>query len=255
MKRELSVTDLRDRVLLELRKTGFQTTIEHLRQSVGYATPTYLVGGFVRDCARALFEDRCIETKDLDVVVETSRLREALELLPGERHVTPLGGYRLWPPSTVGWVDLWQLADTVWIARLNLAPTIANFLAGVDLNVDRIALGLHDHVVRDSGCLRAIATKTIDLDADVAVGDLFPAELGRAVIAHLKTGYPLAERVVEQIRARISDVLSVAVLERLRGDGYGDEMLDRLTTFLQMVRREEHSQAKVGDSHDRVGQH
>lgn len=255
MKRALSLADLRDKVLLELRSAGFQTTIEHLRQSVGYATPTYVVGGFVRDCARALFEDRCIEPKDLDVVVETSRLEEALALLPGARQVTPLGGYRLWPPSTVGWVDLWQLADTVWIARLHLAPTIANFLAGVDLNVDRIALGLHDHVVRDSGCLRAIATRTIDLDADVALGDLFPAELGRAVIAHLKTGYPLAERVVERLRARVSDVLSPAVLERLRGDGHGDEMLEGLTTFLQTVRRRGHGNANVGDSHDRVGQH
>lgn len=236
--RALSLADLHEKVLLELRSTGFQVAIGHLRLSLGHATPIYVVGGFVRDCARALIEDRNVEAKDLDVVVETSRLEEALAALPGKRQVTPLGGCRWWPPATSGWIDAWQLADTVWIRRLGLAPTIANFLAGVDLNVDRIVVGLHDHTVRDCGCLTAIATRTIDLDADIALDDLSPAELGRAVIAHLRMGYSLSERVVERLRACHDDVLSPVVLERLRGDGHGDQVIENLISFLRAMGRE-----------------
>ena len=253
MMRLLSVADLRDKVLSELQSTGFHTTIERLRRSLGQATPTYVVGGFVRDCARALFDDRRVDAKDVDVVVETSRLEEALAALPGEREVTPLGGCRLWPSATSGWIDVWQLADTAWIARLGLAPTIDNFLAGVHLNVDRVALGLHDHSVRDRGFLTAIAARRIDLDADVALDELFPAELRRAVIAHFKTGYALSERVAQRLSACGDEILSPSVLERLRRDGHGDEMMEGLTRFLRAGRRGDAPKGRGGNSHHGTG--
>jgi hypothetical protein len=134
-------------------------------------------------------------------------------------------------------IDVWQMQDTVWISHLQLAPTIDNFLAGVDLNVNRIALGLPDGTVRDGGCLEAIASRVIDLDAAVAVEQLRPAELARAVIAHLKTGYLLSKRVLAMLHTQRGAVLSPTVLESLRGDGHPEETIRRLESFFRTPHR------------------
>jgi hypothetical protein len=224
---------LRLRVIDELVACGLDAAIGHLRALLPGATPIFLVGGFVRDCARMLLEGEVGIPKDADIVVDTDRLSSAIHHLDGSVSRTALGGYRWQPPGGSLSIDTWQLADTVWIQELGLPRDIESFLDGVDLNVDRVAIGLHDQSVFDRGCSDAIRSRTIDLDGKYRLSGLECDELARAIVAHLKTGYRLSRTVQEGLQRVNFDNLMARAAERLRIDGYSEEIVDRVLRVIR----------------------
>lgn len=224
--------DVRSQLLRDLDTTGLRVPLRKLRGRLGLTTPMYLVGGAVRDCVRTLREGGEHRPKDADVVVATRNLGSALRDIPGTLSTTPLGGFRWMPDGATAWIDVWQLVDTVWIEALGLSATMDSFLAGVDLNVDRIAVAFHERAVLDGGCLAAVRSCVIDLDARVHLPELRPAELARAVIAHFKTGYALSATVQSALNGADATVLSSEVIERLRQDGYDERDLTQVRRFV-----------------------
>jgi hypothetical protein len=199
--------------------------------------PAYVVGGAVRDAARSLIEARAVTPKDVDVVIDTDRLAAALGQMPGVITRTPLRGWRWTPPGATSWIDVWPLRETVWIRELSLPASVRSFLAGVDLNIDRIAIDLVTGEVFDEGALDAIERRVIDLDAAVRLENLAAAELVRAVLAHLRTGYSLADRVVRALEAPAVHVVTDDLRARLLDDGYTVADLRRATIFMTRTSR------------------
>ena len=220
------------RVLEELQLVGLDLPLAQLRARLPHDTPVFLVGGFVRDCARALIESISVDVKDADIVADTEGLGLAMRTLGGVLSRTPLGGYR-WQAREKGiWIDAWQLKDTVWIHSLKLPVNIDSFLDGVDLNLDRIAIGLHDQSEYDRGCYSAIINRTIDLDAKYRLSELEPDELARAIVAHLKTRYHLSSSILKAFGRFDLDALAARATERLIGDGYPDAMVAQVRRFI-----------------------
>jgi hypothetical protein len=221
------------RVLEELQLVGLDLPIAQLQSALPRNTPIFLVGGFVRDCVRALIESISVDAKDADIVASTDRLDSAMDMLDGILSRTSLGGYRWRAPEKSVWIDAWELKETIWIHSLELPVHIDSFLDGVDLNVDRIAVGLHDRSIYDRGCSSAIIGRTIDLDAKVRLRELEPDELARAVVAHLKTGYQLSGSVRRALARFELNSLAARATQRLLGDGYPDLTVAQVSRFIR----------------------
>ena len=223
---------LRRGVLQEFAATGLQHDLSRLQECFSAETPVFLVGGFVRDSVRHLLGESSVAPKDIDIVIDTTELARCMRYQSGKVTRTPLGGFRWWPSPGgyrhQSWIDVWQLQDTIWIKQMNLKPTIDNTLAGFDLNINRIAFGLHDQSLVDRGCLSGIDARVIDLDAEIRLENLLSFEIARAVIAHLKTSYVLSDRVLSLLRQNSTEVLSSQVFDRLRKDGYSKAKLRKL---------------------------
>ena len=179
-----------------------------------------------------MIEGHPVKSKDADIVIDTDNLANELGNFGGKLSRTPLGGFHWIPAGASGWIDVWQLSDTVWIRALHLPPTIESFLDGVDLNIDRIAVGLHNHMVIDRGCLSGLARRYIDLDAKFTLKELALDELARAVVAHLNTGYALSERVLSSLDHAALAALLKRSSERLAGDGYPSERIAQVRQFI-----------------------
>lgn len=221
-----------------LKKNGLGPAIDTLHANFGtFDIPVFLVGGFVRSCLASLIHGSSIEPKDADIVVDTDALESFMQTLhPDDFSRTQFGGFRWQPKRGKIWIDIWQLQDTVYIKRFAMPPTLESFLDGVDLNIDRLAVGLHDGtVVADRSAYSGIRNKIIDLDAKVQMEDFLPAELARAVIAHLKTGYALSPKVQKLLKERKSDIMMKDTVDRLEADGYSVEMLRKVRSFVAQV--------------------
>jgi hypothetical protein len=153
-------------------------------------------------------------------VIDTNTLASTLQAMPGTISRTSLGGFRWKTPEAEIPLDLWQLKDTVWIRERGLAPTITSFLAGVDLDIDRIAIGLHDGAVFGDDCYRAILEKRISLDAVYHLEALATDEYARALMARYKTGYALSDDLHVSIFRTDYSALAKRAFERLGADGY-----------------------------------
>lgn len=220
----------------KLRTSGLDRHLMSLVEVLEPSAQIFVVGGFFRDCVRECQEDKRIVPKDLDVVVDTERLSHALYKIGARVTTTPLGGYR-WQPNGVGaWMDIWQLKDTMWLRNETGVLSIREYLAGVDLNIDRIAFDFQGNVVYDDGCLAGLASRTIDLDAAIRIEHLLPYELVRAVVAHIKTSYAFTSRVTQLIRRCDAMTLTKAGEERLPYDGYGDAVLTATRSVMQSIR-------------------
>jgi hypothetical protein len=220
-----------------LDRTKLAGPVERLQRTFPIGTAIFVVGGFARDCARALIERHPVKSKDLDIIIDTNSLANELEKFNGKLSRTPLGGFHWIPVGASGWIDVWQLSDTVWIRAQHLPSTIEAFLNGVDLNIDRIAVGLHNHTVMDRGCLSGLVGRFIDLDATTKLKELALDELARAVVAHLKTGYALSERVLSSLDHADLSALLERSSERLAGDGYTSQQIGQVRQFI-LNRRE-----------------
>ena len=219
-------------LMVALDRAHFSLPVERLQRNFPIGTATFVVGGFARDCVRALIEGHSVKSKDLDLVIDTNGLANELGKFNGRLSRTPLGGFHWIPVGASGWIDVWQLSDTVWIKKGHLRSTIENFLDGVDLNIDRIAIGLHDHTVIARECLSGVARRYIDLDARTKLKELELDELARAVVARLNTGYTLSE----EVRSSLDHADLIALLarssERLAGDGYPTERIAQVIEFI-----------------------
>lgn len=183
----------------------------------------YLVGGFLRDMLRFEINGVATSPKDIDLIIDTGELATTLADLPGYLSGTPLGGYRWKPKGAAFWLDIWQLKDTIWIKELQLPVSIGSFLEGVDLNIDRVALELHSAELFDGECRKALAGRTIEIDARVRVEELTYDEYARALVASYKTGFGLADGLRESILNADRSRLRRRAFERLRADDYGEE--------------------------------
>jgi hypothetical protein len=225
-----------DRIYSELKvaldRAKLVQPVERLQCTFPTGTDIFVVGGFARDCARASIERHPVESKDVDIVIDTDNLADELEHFNGELRRTPLGGFRWTPIGASVWIDVWQLSDTLWIRALHLPPTIETFLDGVDLNIDRIAVGLHNQMVIDRGCLSGLARRCIDLDAKTRLKELALDELARAAVAHLNTGYALSEQVLHSLDHADLAALLYRSSERLSGDGYSSERIEQVRQFI-----------------------
>ena len=189
----------------------------------------------VRDSLRSIIEGVAVEAKDADIVVATAELEESLMKLGGSLSRTPLGGFRWMPEGARVPVDIWQLADTVWIRDLGLTPSIANFLAGVDLNIDRIAVGLHDHAIHDQGALAGIQTRLIKLDAEIRLDTLRYDELARAILASCQTGYAPAPEIIRLIEGATPAGIARGAT-RLRAEGCPEPTVAAVLSFAAKAR-------------------
>ncbi|MFO7776044.1 MAG: hypothetical protein R6W89_09625 [Candidatus Hydrogenedentota bacterium] len=220
----------------KLRTSGLDSHLMSLVEVLEPSARIFVVGGFLRDCARQVQECKQIDPKDLDVVVDTELLSHALYKIGARFTTTPLGGYRWQPYGAGAWMDMWQLKDTIWLRDKTGALSIWDYLAGVDLNIDRIAFDFQGNVLCDDGCLAGLASHTIDLDATIHVEHLLPYELVRAVVAHIKTSYAVTSRVTRLIKRCDAMTLAKAGEERLPYDGYGEEMLTTIRAVMQSIR-------------------
>jgi hypothetical protein len=227
-----------------LQGRGLDCPLANLAAALPRSAPMYVVGGFARDCVRARVEKRIIEPKDVDLVVATDSLASALAKLDGEIETTLFGGFRWTPPGAATWIDVWQLGDTVWIKSLYLRPTIESFLAGVDLNLDRIAVGLNSGEVIDGGCLQAIERRLIDLDAQIRLRALAEDELARAIILRVKTGYALSAAVMRRLESAAPERVLRRAAARLGADRQPPAVLARVADFL-IGRRDENTAAHL----------
>jgi hypothetical protein len=229
--------ELREAVLEEIGRCGLDSHVRMLRERLPEGISLYLVGGFIRDVLRSLIGDHRVSAKDADIAVNTSELAFAVKTLGGSLSRSALGGYRWQPLYSSFWIDLWELEDTIWIQRLGLSPNLYNLLDGMDLNIDRIAFGLHDCCLVDRGCYSGVTSRTIDLDARYRLAELEADELARAVVAHIKTGYRLSARILCSIQRFDTKALLVRATERLSADGYPESTLQSVRNFIAEVRR------------------
>jgi hypothetical protein len=239
MRRELHTV-----LISRLEGRGLNRPLAALAAALPRSAAMYVVGGFARDCARACVERRIIEPKDADLVVATDSLASALAKLDGEIETTLFGGFRWTPPGAATWIDVWQLKDTLWIKSLHLTPAIESFLAGVDLNLDRIAVGLNSGEVIDGGCLQAIERRLIDLDAQIRLRALAEDELARAIVLHLKTGYALSAAVMRRLESAAPERVLQRAAARLEADRQAPAALARVADFL-IARRDESAAAHL----------
>lgn len=202
-----------------LERLGVAAPIRNLLASMKPEPEAFAVGGFPRDILRSQLSGEAAHPKDVDIVIDTDELAHAMGQVAGRVARTPFGGYRWSPTGASTTIDVWQLADTVWIREHRLPATIEMFLAGVDLNIDRIAVGLHDGSVIDGGCREAISSERIRLDATIRIDSLRCDEIARAFMASYKTGFPIenAPALPKPLSAFID-----RGWERLREDGYSD---------------------------------
>lgn len=228
----LTTDQIYDELIGALDRARLFRPVELLRRNFPIGTAAYVVGGFARDCVRTLVEGRPVESKDVDIIIDTNRLANELEKFNGTVSITPLGGFHWVPVGASGWIDVWQLSDTVWIKAKQLPSTIEAFLAGVDLNIDRIAIGLHNHMVIAHECLLGVAHRQIDLDARTKLEELELDELARAVVAHFKTGYALSGRILSSLDNADVIALLKRSSERLAGDGYPPEQIGQVIKFI-----------------------
>jgi hypothetical protein len=198
---------------------GAARPLRELLNTFGSVPDVFAVGGFPRDVLLSRLRRRRTQSKDIDLVIDTENLSSAMADMQGEVTRTPLGGYRWIPLGSAIPIDVWQLADTIWIDEYRLPVTIDAFLSGVDLNVDRIAIGLHDGSVTDKGFMEAVRSSEIRLDASIRVDWLRNDEIARALMASYKTGFPVGTSL-----AGLNPAADFAARawQRLRGDGYSD---------------------------------
>lgn len=212
-------------VWAELQRNGLA---EPLRQLLGCDSigEAYIVGGFPRDVVRSRLEGCRPSPKDADVVVEAENLDLALQRVAGDLSYTALGGFRWKPVGSKIPVDIWQLKNTAWIHSFNLPATIDSFLEGVDLNIDRVAIDLRNGQILGNTCVRALQTRTIDIDALWSVPALRYDEYGRALMASYKTGYRISADLHRRILREDIHALSRSARARLAMDGYTDTQIE-----------------------------
>jgi hypothetical protein len=181
----------------------------------------YVVGGFPRDLIR-LENDRDVEPKDVDVVVDTADLARELAAMRGRRETTPLGGFRWTPPGSRVPVDIWQLADTIWIRELHLKPTIESLLAGVDLDMDRAAISLDGSDERVDDAREALSTGEIRSNPipECKISDLAEDEMARALLLSWKTGFTLSPALERQLEKTDRMALVDRAWSRFPREGY-----------------------------------
>jgi len=219
--------------LAALRRLGIDHALFKLLSGLPSTTPTYIVGGLPRDVVFSNFTGMVHSPKDVDIVIDTDVLEPLMQRVTGAVSRTPLGGFKWTPLGSDISIDIWQLRDTVWIKAYGLQPTIESFLAGVDLNVDRIAVGLHDQSVNDVDCRRAFLGGTIHRDGLHPVDSLRMDEYARALMASHKTHLRLSNECLSEI-SRMGNSFYPRAVKRLSFDGYLEsqvkEAFDRIQT-------------------------
>lgn len=205
--------------LAALRRAGVDRALFKLLSGLPSSTPTYIVGGLPRDVVFSNLTGVIHSPKDVDIVIDTDVLGSLMQRATGVVSRTPLGGFRWSPSGSDVSIDIWQLRDTVWIKAYKLQPTIESFLAGVDLNVDRIAVGLHDQSVNDVDCRLAFSSGTIHRDGLHRVDSLRTDEYARALMASHKTHLRLSNECLSEI-SRMGHSFYPRAVKRLSFDGY-----------------------------------
>jgi hypothetical protein len=232
---------LRRLVWMNLAKAGLMPAIDdlnlHFSGFGGDAVPIYLVGGFVRSCLISLVHGTPVEPKDADIVVDADTLAEFVETLPRGQAVHAKHGGFLWQHGRAKIpIDIWQLEDTVCIKRFGLPVTLASLLDGVDINISRLAMGLHDGaVVIEPSCFGGIRKKVIHLDAKVKMDDFLVFQLARAVKLHLSTGFALSDGITELLQKRGSEIVSGETLAYLRENGTSLQTIGKITSFIEKL--------------------
>ena len=181
--------------------------------------PCYIVGGLPRDIVLSNFTGVIHLPKDVDVAIDTDVLEVLMQRVTGVVSRTPLGGFKWIPLGSEISIDIWQLRDTALDKARKLRPTIESFLAGVDLNIDWIAVGLHDQSVNDVACRYSFLDGMIRRDGLHPVESLRMDEYARALMASHKTHFRLWNECLSEI-SRMGHSFYPRAVRRLTFDGY-----------------------------------
>ena len=118
----------------------------------------WVIGGFLYKTLIRAVHGTEVASKDFDFVVE--RARERLKLPDGwTSRTNRFGNPEL--SAAENQVDLVPLDNILYLRKMNLAPSIRNYLASVNFDIFALAFDLRDEAIVDGGGVSALERKVL----------------------------------------------------------------------------------------------
>jgi hypothetical protein len=191
---------------------GIRRNLARLQHALPVGAEILIAGGAIRDIITDLIHGIAPPIHDIDLFVCNVNGNYPL----GERLVgrnvqqTEFGGLRWHPPETKYSFDICLLPNFIIVAKFDLAPTVQNFLASIDLTVNAVIYNVANQILLERHCISAVKNRLIEFNTNLMLNKCMLAY--RVLLIRAKTDFLLSEKVFSFIKAQ----LDLDTLNRLK---------------------------------------